>query len=71
MSVKGARFCFLALPEAPLRQTLQDVVAQAELVVSLAAIDALQRHRHQLVGVPDHFLRILDEREGGKKKKCK
>lgn len=44
-----------------LRKTLQDVIAQAELVVSLAAVDALQGDLHQLLRVPDHLLLALDD----------
>lgn len=49
-------------PVAPLRQTFQDIVAEAELVVSLAAVDALQSDPHQLVRVPDDLLLALQHR---------
>lgn len=46
-------------PVAPLRQTFQDIIAEAELVISLAAVDALQGDLHQLVRVPDDLLLAL------------
>jgi len=54
--------CVCVLPVASLRQTLQDVVTEAELLISLTAIDALQGDRHQLVWVPDDLLLALEER---------
>lgn len=49
-------------PVAPLWQTLQDFITQAELVVSLTAVDALQSDLHQLVWVPNNLLLALEER---------
>ncbi|TNN50120.1 hypothetical protein EYF80_039664 [Liparis tanakae] len=43
-------------------RTLQDVVTEAELLISLTAVDALQGDGHQLVWVPDDLLLALEER---------
>lgn len=50
-------------PVAPLRQTFQDIVTEAELVISLTAVDALQGDPHQLVWVPDDLLLALKQRQ--------
>lgn len=55
-------FVHVISPVAPLRQTFQDVVTEAELVVSLTAVDALQSDPHQLVRVPDDLLLALAQR---------
>lgn len=55
-------------PVAPLWQTFQDVITEAELVVSLAAVDALQSDPHQLVRVSDDLLLALQRR--GKMNAC-
>lgn len=49
-------------PVAPLRQTFQDIITEAELVISLTAVDALQSDPHQLVWVPDDLLLALQHR---------
>lgn len=54
--------CLCVWPIAPLRQTLQDVITDAELVISLAAVDALQGNRHQLVWVPNNLLLALEKK---------
>lgn len=50
-------------PVAPLRQTFQDIITEAELVISLTAVDALQSDPHQLVWVRDDLLLALQQRE--------
>lgn len=51
------------LPVAPLWQTLQDVITEAKLVISVAAVDTLQGNHHQLVWVPNNFLLTLEKEE--------
>lgn len=55
-------FVCIISPVAPLRQTFQDIITEAELVISLTAVDALQGHPHQLVRVPDDLLLALQHR---------
>ena len=50
---------FVCSPVAPLWKTLQDVVAEAELVFSLTAVNTLQSYTHQLVWVPNNLLLAL------------
>lgn len=61
---KHARLRRRVSPVAPLRQTLQDVIAEAELVIPLTAVDALQGDGHQLIRVPNDLLLALERRRG-------
>lgn len=56
-----AVFVCVISPVAPLWQTFQDIITEAELVISLTAVDALQGDPHQLVRVPDDLLLALQQ----------
>lgn len=55
-------FVCVISPVAPLWQTFQDIVTEAQLIISLTVVDALQGDPHQLVWVPDDLLRALQYR---------